>query len=246
MVSQPAAADRPLPEPGWYADPLDAARERFWDGTAWTTGLRSLTPAAGLPIGQPQAGRGHAPRIAGRPVPRTTDGVRLAGWWSRFGATLVDGLIILALTLVASAPLLPGFWDACRVWYADAHRAVLMGGQPTPFTDERYGVAGTYTLMFLINRGVGLAYGTALQCFAGATLGMRMLGLRVVRFGRGRTTGGLPLAGALVRNLVFQLAGWLWIAQLANCLWPLFNADRQALHDIAARTQVIDIARRAG
>ena len=62
----------------------------------------------------------------------------MAGWWSRFGATLVDGLIILALTLVASAPLLPGFWDACRVWYADAHRAVLMGGQPTPFTDERY------------------------------------------------------------------------------------------------------------
>ncbi len=26
-----------LPPPGWYPDPTDDTRQRFWDGTAWTT-----------------------------------------------------------------------------------------------------------------------------------------------------------------------------------------------------------------
>ena len=31
---EPAAA--PTTPPGWYADPEDPSRQRFWDGTAWT------------------------------------------------------------------------------------------------------------------------------------------------------------------------------------------------------------------
>ena len=31
---EPAAA--PVTPPGWYADPEDPTRQRFWDGTAWT------------------------------------------------------------------------------------------------------------------------------------------------------------------------------------------------------------------
>ena len=31
-----AYAGRPLPAPGWYADPWDATRIRWWDGEEWT------------------------------------------------------------------------------------------------------------------------------------------------------------------------------------------------------------------
>lgn len=31
-----AYAGRPLPAPGWYADPWDAARIRWWDGEQWS------------------------------------------------------------------------------------------------------------------------------------------------------------------------------------------------------------------
>jgi hypothetical protein len=31
-----AYAGRPLPRPGWYADPWDASRQRWWDGEVWT------------------------------------------------------------------------------------------------------------------------------------------------------------------------------------------------------------------
>lgn len=32
-----------LETPGWYADPLWAKAERFWDGTDWTPRVRSVT-----------------------------------------------------------------------------------------------------------------------------------------------------------------------------------------------------------
>jgi hypothetical protein len=34
------------PAPGYYADPLDAAQERWWDGAAWTETVRPAEPAA--------------------------------------------------------------------------------------------------------------------------------------------------------------------------------------------------------
>lgn len=44
----PAAANR-LPPAGWYPDPADAARQRWWDGIAWTRSVlhEPAPPAAG-------------------------------------------------------------------------------------------------------------------------------------------------------------------------------------------------------
>jgi hypothetical protein len=46
-VSSAAYAGRPLPAPGWYDDPWDATRIRWWDGEQWTG------YAAPHPVGAP-------------------------------------------------------------------------------------------------------------------------------------------------------------------------------------------------
>lgn len=49
------------PAPGWYPDPQDAARQRWWDGGAWTEHVNaSLTPG-GAPAAERQDPFGWAP-----------------------------------------------------------------------------------------------------------------------------------------------------------------------------------------
>lgn len=43
-----AYAGQALPAPGWYADPWDATRVRWWDGEVWT-GYAATQPTAGVP-----------------------------------------------------------------------------------------------------------------------------------------------------------------------------------------------------
>lgn len=40
------------PGPGWYADPFDPGKIRFWDGSTWTT---DVSPRAGQAPGQTRA-----------------------------------------------------------------------------------------------------------------------------------------------------------------------------------------------
>ena len=52
-----AYVGRPLPPPGWYDDPWDASRIRWWDGHQWT-GYAAVHPAPSTPsisIPQPPA-----------------------------------------------------------------------------------------------------------------------------------------------------------------------------------------------
>ena len=44
---------------------------------------------------------------------------------------------------------------------------------------------------------------------------------------------------SILRALVYQLSGLFGPAWLLNVLWPLWDDKRQALHDKAARTNVV-------
>lgn len=53
-----------VPTAGWYADPQDAQRIRWWDGTQWTTHVVPHPHVAGAPaVSNPQAG--YSPRPPG-------------------------------------------------------------------------------------------------------------------------------------------------------------------------------------
>ncbi|MDR0837865.1 MAG: RDD family protein [Propionibacteriaceae bacterium] len=38
-----------VPAAGWYPDPADAARQRYWDGAHWTADIRGAQPTSGAP-----------------------------------------------------------------------------------------------------------------------------------------------------------------------------------------------------
>src|SRR5215218_9164881 len=107
--SPPVPPGRHAAPSGWYADPIDAGQERYWDGWQWSrnTRAREGTAAPGQgPAGHPpQPGLSANPGYsqypgypqqgpsqpwtgqptAGRPgqATLTADGVPLAGWWWR-------------------------------------------------------------------------------------------------------------------------------------------------------------------
>lgn len=260
----------------WYPDPADARLERYWDGTQWTRNTRlppGEVPSAPIPQAQRQPVTDFRPR-PGVPDPRaipgpmpyrtqagfapgpgrmTADGVRLAGWWSRLAALILDYLLITIVQTIALMLFGQRILTAMRAWESDVLAAINSGSADIPLTpaDPRYGIT---TWWYVYNVALLLAqflYATLMMHYKGATVGQLMMGLRVVHSGQGRARFGLGWSTSIVRN-----AGWLFcqafsiiprlstfgvVLTLANGLWPLFNPNRQALHDLLARTQVISV-----
>lgn len=72
--SPPAPPGRHAAPGGWYADPVDGSRERYWDGWQWTRNLRPRAGAAPAapkgPTAPPVPGHGSAqPPMAAQPGP---------------------------------------------------------------------------------------------------------------------------------------------------------------------------------
>lgn len=121
LLDRPATARRtaPLPPPGWYPDPSDTGKKRYWDGAFWHD---FTTLVGGLPqLPFPPAGRPSPP--ATRLVfeidpsrlrrPRWTAG-RVVG----FVAALVLGGVGWAAVVVGIAQLLTwGELNTLAVWY---------------------------------------------------------------------------------------------------------------------------------
>lgn len=59
-------------EPGWYPDPEDPSKERYWFGDTWSPSMTRPRPVAPPPLATPAAGWGRPPRPPGRQVGRVT------------------------------------------------------------------------------------------------------------------------------------------------------------------------------
>jgi uncharacterized RDD family membrane protein YckC len=228
---------------GWYPDPTAPPATpphlRYWDGNAWTE------HAAASP--------GPAAYAAGGPT--TPDGVPLAGWWWRVLAYVIDGFVVGVPAALASLPAeisaqdrINGLTDqldsANPDWglfwhtYADILRDQLI-----------------WQLPFVL---LGVAYFVVMLRWKGATLGQLATGLQVrLREAPGR----LPWRAICLRVLVLNVLGMLptvflalgaWPVALVlgavlvvftplNLLWPLWDKNRQALHDKLARTNVVKV-----
>jgi uncharacterized RDD family membrane protein YckC len=202
-----------------------------------SSGLQSGDPLRGAPpptaapetpgyTTTPPPGAGGPPiasfgttAVAGRHV--------LAGWWSRVGAQLVDGLIIgfggLLLLLAITAPFSIGFF----------------AGEDAGFVSI---IVGLFLAVICVAI-VALLYAPALMARTnGKTLGRMVTGIRVVRAdGQPMTFGFAMLREVAVKALLFGIAGSITggLANLADVLWPLWDEENRALHDFIVDTRSV-------
>src|SRR5215216_2467398 len=201
--------DQPLHESG-LPDAPRPAPERFAGGY-------SSPPPPGA-FGAPASVAPTMP-AAGRYV--------LAGWWSRVGAAVIDGLIIgvgaLAILALFGSVFSIGFFDSDEAGVA----ALIVG----------------LMLSFLAIAIVALLYAPLMMAQTnGKTLGRMAMGIRVVRAnGQRMTFGWAMLREVAVKWLLFGLAGSLTagLANLADVLWPLWDDENRALHDFLVDTRTV-------
>jgi len=172
----------------------------------------------------------------------TADGVPLAGWWWRVLAALLDGLLVGILSTVASLPLLLPLFDRLSRYFAEVTEAARQGlPQPTVTPTDLIPV-GDQLAISLIGVAISFVYQIAFLRWRGATPGKLICGLRVVPVDQGRWQQPLAWRNVVPRAVVWAAPGLnslLSLVRLVDVLFPLWQPKRQALHDLAGRTQVV-------
>jgi uncharacterized RDD family membrane protein YckC len=193
--------------------------------------LPVLAPEARpLPRRPPGYGDGPVPpgaRVAGAPAeaPAVRDGgLLLASWWSRVWATLIDLTLILllagAIVAVSSLAFLSGTTEG----------AVSV-------------VVGVVVALLAMVVAVLVYPAVSTGVLHGQTVGKKLLRIRVVRLnGRPMDIGWSTLRESIVKWMLFVFilspatGGVAWIVDV---LWPLWDDERRALHDMVVGTRVV-------
>ena len=154
-----------------------------------------------------------------------------AGWWSRVGAALFD-LLVISVPAVVLAVL-------------------IFGSVGAAFSaDDEFGVVtlilGLIAYVSLLVAAV-ILYAPLLMRRTGErngqTWGKQLVGIRVVR------TNGVPMdfthsaiREALVKGLGLGFASSIipFIPYLLDALWPLWDDEHRAIHDMVVGTRVVD------
>jgi uncharacterized RDD family membrane protein YckC len=132
-------------------------------------------------------------------------------------------------------------------WH-DLTRSIDTGGEAPSGTALQRELARTFLLIGLINTAINFAYHVGFLMWKQATPGKLMLGLRVRRRD---VPGPMPWGTVLLRWLTqfgpsvvgtIQYVNYLIsVYTLLDGLWPLWDGKRQALHDKAAKTNVVRV-----
>jgi uncharacterized RDD family membrane protein YckC len=250
----PPAEPRREPEPGEPAEPPPAAppertapAEREWLGSSpaeppTAPGApaapteRSAPPIAPPAPDEPAArpgsfappGYGTSPVPPGAFAAPAAAGDRdpwvLAEWWRRAAAAIIDGVIV---SVVASILLIP---------FALLGLSVDTDGGAVAFW------AGFLVFLLLLVIASFLYAPVLMARTDGQTIGKMAVGIRVVR-ANGRT---IEFGWAFVREVVVKtfLFGVLssftfGLASLLDWLWPLWDSENRALHDMIVDSRVI-------
>jgi uncharacterized RDD family membrane protein YckC len=183
---------------------------------------------SGLPgySSPPPPGAFGGPATAPPPVP-VTGRYALAGWWSRVGATIIDGIIVGVGALL----ILALFGSVFSVGF---------------FASDEAGIVSVIVglmLAFVAIAIVALLYAPLMMSRTnGKTLGRMAIGIRVVRAnGQPMTFGFAMLREVAVKALLFGIASSITfgLASLADVLWPLWDDENRALHDFVVDTRTV-------
>lgn len=192
----------------------------------------------------PQPGYGQQP-YGGRPIHMTADGVPLAGWWWRALAIVIDGLIVGVAAALLSLPIYLRLAAALGDFFNASLKAAEAGLPMPPQPDINALLPPTDQLILsLVSVGLHTVYLIGFWRWRSATPGKMIVGLRVVPVDQGRSTEKLAWSTVTVRALIWtvpNLNPLLLVVRVVDALMPVWNPKRQALHDLAAKTQVVKI-----
>ncbi len=142
----------------------------------------------------------------------TTGRLPYAGFWIRFAAKLIDGVIMTAVNMASQAVIV-----------------MVAGGRATP-------QPGVFPPIFFLSIGISfamqLAYGVFFVGKFGATPGKMACGLRIVSPEGGR----ISYLRALGRMFAEQVSG---LACCIGYLMVAWDSERRGLHDMICSTRVI-------
>jgi uncharacterized RDD family membrane protein YckC len=161
------------------------------------------------------------------PQPGPAPGIAYAGFWIRFAAALIDGIIVgvpfVIIFLVVEGSALSSYANCINI-------AAQSGSFATICSSTYIGSVGYW---YLIGLGVQLLYFVILWSKLGGTLGQRMLGLHVVDAATGQNIG---IGRSLGRFLGYVIS---IIPLYIGLIWAAFDPRKQGWHDKIASTFVV-------
>ena len=194
---------------------------------------------------QPYAPQGYGQPYAIKPIATTADGVPLAGWWARALAIVIDAVLVGIVAALLAMPIYLRMAQALGDYFRESIQAGEQGLPMPPQPDISAIISNTDQIILLaVTLGLHTLYIAAFLRWRGATPGKLIVGLRVVPVDQGRSQEKLGWSVVFVRALCWTVPNLyllLLVFRIADVLFPLTNPRRQALHDLAARTQVIRI-----
>lgn len=150
-------------------------------------------------------------------------GGRFAGFWSRFGAVLLDTLILSPFGILARIVLTNGKKEI-RVCSFNAN---LYCKVPTSSTRS------LYWLIVLAGFVAAILYYGLMEGRTGQTIGKRALGIKVLDTSTGTPIG---VGRAIGRHFAKILSA---IPCLLGYLWMLWDPNKQTWHDKIVRSYVV-------
>jgi uncharacterized RDD family membrane protein YckC len=145
--------------------------------------------------------------------------VKPAGAWSRFWASMIDGLILA----------IPIFLILSLIY-------LILPSLLVSFVNKNH----PYGIIYIISPILGLLYSAYLTVNKGATWGKDAYGLKVVKY---KTTENISYGKSFLRDLIksgfYFIPAFSGLIALINGFTVVFSSEKRGIHDKIAGTQVI-------
>jgi uncharacterized RDD family membrane protein YckC len=145
-------------------------------------------------------------------------GYVLSGWWRRVGATLLDAFVVIPIGALLAVAL---GTDLDQLWSESSG------------SDHWLATAGSALAVWLY-------FPTIMRATDGRALGKMATRIRVVRTdGKAMSFTRAAWREAIVKSVPSVLPGLLFMVAPLDDLWPLWDPQNRAIHDMLAGTRVV-------
>lgn len=153
---------------------------------------------------------------------------RYGGFWIRFGARIIDGIVVTVPVIIFAAMLLPSFFRA-------ASQAGNAAAAPTAGF-----VGATFISFILVSFVAQSCYEVLLLKYRSATLGKMACGLKVIRSDGRSLSWGVCFGRFFMWNIVTSGIPYLNIVLMSiSSIMAGVDGEKRALHDRVCDTRVV-------